>query len=168
MAPQYARIQPKTLIFDTGPLRELFLFQAVHDYKFSRLENLLKHVKTRSQFRKLTAYIQKFTSKTTTSIVVAEVSYWIGEAEKRTPRGAVWAIAFEQFFQMHMDERLTKLLEMPREIVERFGATDTSVLRLGLSMLPERPAILTVERPLLGICQRHQLEAIHIESVIWN
>ena len=168
MAPSYASIQPKTLIFDTGPLWELFLFQAVHDYKFSRLGNLLKHVKTRTQFRKLTAYIEGFTRITTTPLVVAEVSYWIGEAEKRTPRGAVWAIAFEQFFQMHMDERLIKLLEMPKEIVVRFGATDASVLQLGLSMLPERPVILTVERPILGICQSHQLEAIHIESVIWN
>jgi hypothetical protein len=168
MAPFYASIQPKTLIFDTGPLRELFLFQAVHDYKLSRLGNLLKHVKTRIQFRKLTDYIERFNTKTTTPLVVAEISYWIGEAEKRTPPGAVWAIAFEQFLQMHIDERLIKLLEMPRKVVERFGATDARVLQLGLSMLPERPAILTVERPMLGVCQRHQLEAIHIESVIWN
>ena len=86
MAPSYANIPPKTLIFDTGPLWELFLFQAVHDYKFSRLANLLKHVKTRTQFRKLTDYIKSFTTITTTPLVVAEVSYWIGEAEKKSER----------------------------------------------------------------------------------
>jgi len=158
----------KVLIFDTGPLWEFILFQAVHDFGLAHLEPDLHEMKTNAQFQRLSSYIGGFRTRTTTPHVVAEVSYWIEKAEKRSPRGAIWRMTYDQFFQMQMDERLIKLLDMPRETVTNFGATDTSVLELGRSMAPDRPTILTIEKALFGKCHREGLSAVQLATVISN
>jgi hypothetical protein len=158
----------KSLIFDTGPLWEFILFQAVHDFRFRKLETDLSHIKSQPQFHRLSSFIGRFAMRTTTPHVVAEVSYWIEKAEKRSLRGEIWRIAYDQFIQMNMDERLIKLLEMPHETVTNFGATDTSVLLLGQSLLPDKPTILTSEISLFGKCHTEGLNAVHLTTVISN
>ena len=157
----------KTLIFDTGPLWEFILFQAIHEAGYQLLAPQLSQMKTQPEFHRLSSFVDGFVTRTTTPYVVAQLSHFIKTSEKRGRPGTIWKIAHDQFDRMHIDERLIKLLDMPIETVIRLGAADTSVLELGLSMLPDQPTILTSERALFGKCQSEGLRnTVQLATVI--
>jgi hypothetical protein len=70
-------IERKVLIFDTGPLRELILYEAVHTLGFKRLATGLTYLRSDTDRDRLSQFISSFQSRTTTPQVVAEISDWI-------------------------------------------------------------------------------------------
>jgi len=153
------------LIFDTGPLWEFILYQAVHNLRFHRLEPDLKYIQTTLQYARLSSFIDSFAKRTTTPQVVAEVSYWIEQTEGRGRR-EIWGLVKDQFRNMKMDEDLVRLLDMPIETLHDFGVVDTSLLQLGLSLSYLRPTILTIDGPLLGKCNSERLVSVHLAAVL--
>ena len=87
---------------------------------------------------------------------------------ERKGRSAIWGLVYNEFHQMGMDEGLLKLLEMPRELVADIGAVDVSVLKLGLSLRPPEPLVLSIDSHLIAECNRAGVSAKHLWEVIAN
>src|SRR5271156_4503790 len=146
-------IERNVLIFDTGPLRELILYEAVHTLGVKRLAPDLLHLRSDTDRNRLSQFISGFQNRTTTPQVVAEISSWVQRTDSQG-RANIWAVVYREFQGMGMDERLIKLLEMPRDLVAELGAVDTSVLNLGLSFDPGAPLVLSIDRSLIKKCKQ--------------
>jgi len=158
-------IERKVLIFDTGPLRELILYEAVHTLGFKRLAPDLTHLRSDAARDRLAQFISGFQSRTTTPQVVAEISSWVFRTDSQG-RANIWSVVYREFQGMGMDEKLIKLLEMPRDIVAEFGAVDTSLLKLGSSFNPGEPLVLSIDRSLIAKCSQYGVTALHLWEVI--
>lgn len=154
------------LIFDTGPLWELVLYSAVHDLRFAALENELRHLKNRSSYHNLSAFVARFPKKTTTPHVVAEISSWVIRTEQKG-QSAIWGVVYREFSSMGMDEGVLKLLEMPQELVTDFGAVDVSVLKLASSLARMRPTVLSIDSALIAECKRAGVDAKDLWEVLF-
>ena len=157
-------IERKVLIFDTGPLRELILYEAVKA-GFKRHAPDLTHLRSDTDRDHLAQFISGFRIRTTTPHVVAEISSWIVRTISQG-RSGFWAVVYSEFQEMGMDERLIKLLEMPRNTVAELGAVDTSVLRLGLSFDPREPVVLSIDRALIARCNQSGVLALHLGDMM--
>src|SRR5208337_4766436 len=82
------------LILDTGPIRELVLFQAVDLYGFEGLRPNLQCIFDRDSYIRCTKFIRSFHKKTTSASVVAELNYWIRETD-RTGHEKLWHRVYE-------------------------------------------------------------------------
>jgi len=158
-------IERNVLIFDTGPLRELILYEAVHTLGFKRLAPDLLHLRSDTDRNRLSQFISGFQNRTTTPQVVAEISSWVQRTDSQG-RANIWAVVYREFQGMGMDERLIKLLEMPRDLVAELGAVDTSVLNLGLSFDPGAPLVLSIDRSLIKKCNQSGVSALDLWEVI--
>jgi hypothetical protein len=158
-------IERNVLIFDTGPLRELILYEAVHTLGFKRLAPDLLHLRSVTDRDRLSQFISGFQNRTTTPQVVAELSSWVFRTDSQG-RANIWAVVYREFQGMGMDERLIKLLEMPRDIVAELGAVDTSLLKLGLSFDSGVPLVLSVDGSLIAKCKQSGVNAFHLWEVI--
>jgi hypothetical protein len=160
-------IDSKVLIFDTGPLRELILYEAVHALGFKRLAPDLIHLRSDADRDRLSQFISGFQSRTTTPQVVAEISSWVFRTDSQG-RENIWAVIYREFQGMGMDERLIRLLEMPRDTVAQLGAVDVSVLKLGSSFDPGAPLVLSIDRSLIAKCNQSGVTALHLWEVVAN
>jgi len=167
MPPRFATPEWRTLVFDTGPLWELALFNAVRGpLGFASLEGELQHLREHSSYEALSKFVAHFHGKTTTPHVVAEISARITRATDRKGQPAVWNLVYHEFSSMGMDEGVMKLLEMPQELVARIGAVDVSILELGRSLNSAQPLVLSVDTALIAECKRAGLQALHLWEVI--
>lgn len=158
-------IERNVLIFDTGPLRELILYEAVHTLGFKRLATGLTYLRSDTDRDRLSQFISSFQSRTTTPQVVAEISDWIIRTISHG-RADFWTVVYREFRGMGMDERLIKLLEMPRDHVAKLGAVDTSLLTLGSSFEAGTPVVLSVDGSLVTKCKQAGVAALDLWEVI--
>jgi hypothetical protein len=156
---------PQVLIFDTGPLRELVLYSAVHTLKFDTLKGQLRHLRTASSYQRLTEFIASFGKKTTTPHVVAEISSKIIRTERKG-QSAIWGLIYTEFSSMGMDEGVLKLLEMPQDLVADIGAVDVSVLELGLTFRAHKSLVISIDDALIAECKRAGVAAQNLWEVI--
>jgi len=158
---------PQVLIFDTGPLRELVTYSAVHTLPFGGLRSELRHLSTDYSYQRFTEFIDSFQRKTTTPHVVAEICSWIRGIRPRRP-SEIWRIVFRDFERMGMDEGLVKLLAMRQELVAEMGAADTGILELALSFAGSKPVVISIDQKLIAECKRARVDAQHLCEVIAN
>lgn len=156
---------PLTLILDTGPLWELFLYSAVHNLRFRRLEPDLSYLKTESSFKKLSDFVALAKARVTTPHVVSEISSRIIRTEQKG-QARFWKLVYEEFRSMGMDEELFKLLSMPQEPVARLGAVDVSLVHLGATYSPSEALVLSIDNALIKECNSAGIMAKHISEVI--
>lgn len=165
MKPSPVIPTPRVLIFDTGPLRELVSYEAVHEFQFESLRNELHHLSTEFSYQRLTGFIGAFRIKTTTPHVVAEMCSWIRGTRPRRS-STIWEIVFRGFEAMGMDEGLVKLREMPQELVVEIGAADAGVLKHALSFPRSIPLVISIDRKLIEECKNTGVAAIGLWEVI--
>jgi hypothetical protein len=158
-------IQRKVLIFDTGPLRELILYEAVHAAGFKRLAPNLSHLRSDADRDRLSLFISGFQDRTTTPHVVAEISSWILRTISQG-RADFWPVVYREFQGMGMDERLIKLLEMPRDAVAELGAVDTSLLKFGSTFDLGTPVVLSIDGSLIRKCNQSGITAVDLWEVL--
>lgn len=153
------------LILDTGPLWELVLYRAVNELGFEKLRPELSHLRTLSDYQRLSEFIAAFSRKITTPQVVAEISAKIVRTEERG-HGDLWGIIFNEFVSMGMDEALIKLLEMAPEDVAKYHAVDVSLLKLGESYDAGAPVVLSIDASLITRCGRSGVKALDLWQAI--
>lgn len=158
-------MERKVLIFDTGPLRELILYEAVHTVGFKKLAPDLTHLRSSTDRDGLSQFVSGFQNRTTTPQVVAEISSWILRTIFQG-RADVWAVVYREFQGMGIDERLIKLLQTPRDDVVELGAVDASLLKLGSSYDPGAPVVLSIDASLIKKCNQSGVAAVHLREVI--
>src|SRR6267378_6551198 len=152
-------ISERTLILDTGPLRELVVYSAVHDLRIMSLKGHLQYFHERSHYERVTEFIANFPKKTTTAHVVTEISSWI--IQKSDPKGhfAIWGLVYAEFSSMGMDEDVLKLVDMPQQLVADFGAADAGILQLASNLGRIKPTVLSVDSALIAECKRAGVDA---------
>lgn len=158
-------MERKVLIFDTGPLRELILYEAVHTVGFKKLAPDLTHLRSSTDRDGLSQFVSGFQNRTTTPQVVAEISSWILRTIFQG-RADVWAVVYREFQGMGIDERLIKLLQTPQDDVVELGAVDASLLKLGSSYDPGAPVVLSIDASLIKKCNQSGVAAVHLREVI--
>lgn len=165
MPSLFDKNQPRELlILDTGPIRELVLFHAVHHFRFQSLSSGLQFIRSSESYDQCGKFIGSFKRKTTSASVVAELHYWIRETE-RTGQERLWNRVYEEFREMGMDERVVKLLEMDIKLVARFGPMDVSLLEIARKNGVFRPLVLTVDGPLQRECERAGFRVKHLKEL---
>jgi hypothetical protein len=155
----------RVLIFDTGPLRELILYSAVHNLRFRLLEGELHHLTKRAYHTRLTEFIKGFSHRTTSSQVVSEIGAWINKT-KKPGHANIWRIVRDEFVSMGMDETVLKFLEMRLDLIVDKGIADASVLHLGIRYADRRPQVLTIDGDLAAECRRRGINAVSLWEVI--
>ena len=158
------------LILDTGPIRELVTFHAVHELGFESLRSELRFISDRECYDRCSRFIASFRRKTTSASVVAELNSWIRET---VPKGQfkLWNRVYEEFREMAMDEEVVKLVEMVSAggmglaLLTRLGPVDVSLMGLARLHAREGPLLFTREDPLCGECERAGLHASHLREV---
>lgn len=157
--------EPRILLLDTGPLRELILYAAIRDLGYSRLKPEIAYLRSVENYENLTAFISLFKRRITTPHVVSEVSAWVVRMVD-TGRSRFWGLVFDEFTKMAMDEETLRLLEMPPELVASLGATDVSLLKASASFEPGNSILLSVDGALIKECKDAGLSAMHLWEVI--
>lgn len=158
---------PQVLVFDTGPLWELLLYQAVRSpLRFASLRTELTYLRTSSSYESLSRFIGGFQRRTTTPHVVAEISARILNRTQPKGQPELWALLYEDFRSMGMDEALLKLLEMPQPLVASFGAVDSSVLECARKVSGSTALVLSIDGALIAECRRAGIDAKHLSEVI--
>jgi hypothetical protein len=142
----------KLLILDTGPIRELVLFHAVHELGFEGLRQNLHCILDRESYVRSTKFIGSFHGKTTSASVVADLNYWIRKTEI-TGRERLWNRVYQEFDAMRMDEQVVKLLEMDISRVAEFGPMDVSIIEIARRNANLGPVLLTMDSPLHRECE---------------
>jgi hypothetical protein len=154
------------LILDTGPIRELVTYHAVHEFRFEGLRRELKHFHSPESYRNCTAFLALFQKKITSASVVAELSWWIRDTDRgrpdhlnERPDGQIrlWGRVREEFQKMGMDETVVKLLDMDIELVAKYGPTDVSLLGIAQLNNRQHPTILTLDDRLRAECRKAQI-----------
>jgi hypothetical protein len=167
MSPIAALSARRILVFDTGPLWELVLYNAVHGpLGFASLRGELLHLLDHSSYQRLSKFIGDFQRKVTTPHVVAEISSRITRMKEEKGKAAVWGLVYNEFSSMGMDENVMRLLDMPQDLVAKIGAVDVSILELGRSFTSPRPLILSIDKILIAECNRAGLSSMHLWEVI--
>ena len=154
----------QVLIFDTGPLWELFLYRAVHTLGFRRLSTELRYLQTGSYYEKLSHFIAGFPTRVTTPHVVAEISAKIIRTEEQG-RASIWDQVCTEFRSIGMDEKLLKLLEMAPELVKQFGAVDASILELSTNYAPGTSLVLSIDGALIRRCKNSGINSCDLWEV---
>jgi hypothetical protein len=154
------------LILDTGPIRELVAYHAVHQFRFERLRSELKHFDSPESYRNCTSFLALFQKKITSASVVAELSWWIrdtdpGRSDRWNERlgGQIrlWGRVKEEFQNMGMEETMVRLLDMDIELVAKCGPTDVSLLGIAQLKNRQHPTILTLDDRLRAECRKAQI-----------
>lgn len=153
------------LLIDNGPLRELIHFQAVFTLNFSNLHKGLSFVSEKLPYDKLSSFIGSFQRKITTPYVILELGHWVRET-KHAGRERIWSLVYEELQRMGLAEQMIKLLDMPRELVARYGPTDVSLLRLAQKYVNSDPVVLTIDQELWSECWKANIRAVHIHEII--
>jgi len=166
MRPSPVIPPPQVLILDTGPLRELVAYSAVHTLQFERLRGELRHLISESSYRSLAEFIVGFRRKTTTPHVVAEISSWVHQTRPKSGAPAIWSVVFTELLSMRMDEGLVKLLEMPQELVADIGATDAGILELALRFGRAESMVVSMDERLIAKCKSAGVMAQDLWQVI--
>jgi|SRR5258708_37841453 len=157
--------EPRILLLDTGPLRELILYAAIRDLGYSRLQPEIRYLRSVENYENLTAFISLFRRRVTTPHVVSEVSAWIIRMID-SGRSRFWGLVFDEFTRMEMDEETLCLLRMPPKLVASFGATDVSLLEVAASFEPGNSIMLSVDGALIKECKDAGLSAMHLWEII--
>jgi len=155
----------KLLLVDTGPLRELITFSAVFDLGFQSLRNQLHFISEKYSYEMFGHYIGSFQRKSTTAAVVVELDRWIRETHP-AGREQIWALVYEEFDRMGMDEQMVRLLDMPLNLVARCGPADTSLLTLARQQADSDPVVLTIDRELWSECLNAQIRTKRINEIL--
>jgi hypothetical protein len=158
--------EQQILIFDTGPLRELILYSAVHNLGFQLLKGELHHLTERAYHTRLTEFINRFPQRTTSSQVVSEIGAWIHNKTMKSGHANIWRIVRDEFKSMGMDEAALKFLDMHFDLIVEKGIADASVLHLGLRHAARKPQVLTFDRALAAECKRSGVNAVTFWEVI--
>lgn len=148
----------KLLVLDTGPIRELITYRAVHDLGFDRLRPELRYLTNAEAYERCGTYLSSFHRKTTSASVVAELNCWIRD----TPplgRRQLWQLAREEFTAMGMDEELVRFLDLEIDFVARYGPIDTSLLEIARRNLSQDPILLTLDGQLYGECWNSRISS---------
>lgn len=157
--------EPKILLLDTGPLRELILYGAIRDLGYRQLRRETEYLRSEKNYENLAAFISLFRRRVTTPHVISEVSAWI----IRTidfGRERFWGLVFDEFIKMGMDEETLSLVKMPLELVSSLGATDASLLKVAASFEPGSSILLSVDGAVIKECKDAGLSAMHLWEVI--
>ena len=157
--------EPRILLLDTGPLRELVLYAAIRDLGYAGLRRELRFLYSREQYNNLAAFISQYRRRVTTPHVVSEVSAWIIRTVEMG-RSNFWSLVFEKFTKMGMDEETLKLLNMPLDLVASLGATDVSLFKVASGFEPGMSTVLSVDGALISECKNAGLSAHHLYEVI--
>jgi hypothetical protein len=146
------------LILDTGPIREIVSYYAVHNLRFHTLRPQLIHLVNPDTYENCSTFLSSFRKKTTSASVVAELYYWIRETE---PMGhkQLWERVYQEFENMGMDENVVKLLDMQLELVTRYGPVDASLLEIARRNARQKPVILTLDSRLHAECVKAQISS---------
>lgn len=152
------------LILDTGPIRELVLFHAVHEFGFERLRRNLQVIKDREAYHRCGNFILSFKDKTTSASVVGELYCWIRNTE---PKGQerLWKRVYEEFQGVGMNEEVVRLLDMDFGLVARLGPVDVSLQELTRRHADHHPVLLTIDSALQGECKKAGLDATLVQEV---
>lgn len=169
--PSPFKIREKSLILDTGPIREMVTFHAVEQYGFEKLRGELQFIRDGESYALCSEFIASFMRKTTSASVVAELNYWIRSTD---PNGRVrlWNRVHEEFRQMGMDEEVVKLLEIASgdevslALLTRLGPVDLSLMQLARRHGEEGALLLTRDRPLCTECAQAGVQVAHLQDVI--
>ncbi|HWZ43152.1 MAG TPA: hypothetical protein VNW97_06730 [Candidatus Saccharimonadales bacterium] len=153
------------VVLDTGPIRELITYRAVHDLGFASLRAQLQFFSAPSAYSKFTKFLSSYRRKVTSPSVVVELYHWIRKTD-RTGHNRLWSLVHDEFKGMGMEEDLVTLLEMPLDLVARCGPADISLLILAQRHLPSQPMVVTIEAELAAECFRARINAIQIQEIL--
>jgi hypothetical protein len=153
------------VVLDTGPIRELITYRAVHDLGFARLRAQLQFLSEQSAHSKFIKFLSSYRTKVTSPSVVVELYHWIRKTD-RTGHNRLWSLVHDEFKGMEMKEDLVALLEMPLDLVTRCGPADISLLILAQRHLPLDPMVVTIETELAAECSRARINAIRVQDII--
>jgi len=156
----------QVLILDTGPLWELILYASIRDLRFGRLRSDLRYLHADTHYDAFTAFIAKFSRRITTPHVVSEIGSKVIKTRPSEGQAPIWGIVHEEFRAMRMDETLFKLLEMPLPLVAKVGATDASIVELGLNYGRTKSLVVSVDSALIAECKRAGLDAKDIWEIL--
>ena len=151
--------QRDLLILDTGPIRELILFHAVHDLGFRSLSPQLSPYFDHSAHEHLSHFLGLFRERTTSASVVAELHRWIRDHTDPSGHRQLWERIYHEFRNMGMNEEVIKLLEMPISVVAAHGPIDASLLELAKRHLNRNPVILTLDGYLHAECTKARIKS---------
>ena len=87
--PLRGPVNGRLLVLDTGPIRELVLFHAVHEFRFERLRRELTFITHHLEYAQCGRFIASFQRKVTTASVVAELHSWIRDTDP-AGRARLW------------------------------------------------------------------------------
>jgi len=96
---------------------------------------------------------------------VVELDRWIRETHPAR-REQIWALVYEEFDRMGMDEQMVRLLEMPLNLVARYGPADISLLTLARQQADSDPVVLTIDRELWSECLNAQIRTKRINEIL--
>ena len=153
------------LVLDTGPIRELVLFHAVHYFRFQNLSSDLKFILRSESYDQCVNFIREFRRKTTSASVVCEINRWIRKTAT-TGQLKLWKRVYDEFRDMGMDEDVVKLLAMDTLTVARFGPVNVSLLEIAKRQAYLSPIVLTVDLPLYGEGQQAGLRVQLIQDLL--
>ena len=157
--------EPRILLLDTGPLRELIVYAAIRDLGYSQLRRNIEYLRSVENYENLTTFISLFRRRVTTPHVISEISAWIIRTID-SGRLRFWGLVFDEFMKMGMDEETLSLLKMPPELVASLGATDVSLLKVAASFEAGASITLSVDGALIKECIDAGLSAIHLWEVV--
>ncbi|HUY14794.1 MAG TPA: hypothetical protein VMX16_14370 [Terriglobia bacterium] len=156
----------RLLILDTGVIRELATFRAVHEFHFERIRRDLRFIKTPHAYEGCARFFDQFLRKTTTASMVAELHYWIRDTDQNGIL-RLWDLVYSEFRSLAMDEEMIKILKMDINLVARstLGPVDVSLIEISRQHFSEGALILTIDSELHGECLRAGLPAKHLAEI---
>ena len=158
---------PRLLIFDTGPLWEYILYEAVYARGFARLRNERHFVTERADFDKLNYFISQYPNRVTTAHVIAEISHKIRNLKQaETERSRLWEAVHSVFHELTISEKPVNLSDMDRQIVARIGAIDAGLIRLGQRYSATRKRIFIEDQPFAAECAKAGLRPVMLSHLI--
>lgn len=146
------------LVMDTGPIWELVLYRAVKELGFASLKRNLTHFVSSDAYDHCGSFLSSHRKKITSASVVAQLHRFIRETDRPGQR-QMWALVFEEFEKMDMDEDVVKLLDMDLDLITAHGPTDVSLIEIARRNLNQRPVILTLDRQLHAECRKAQISS---------
>src|SRR5947209_18064226 len=94
------------LLLDTGPIRELVTYRAVHDLRLEYLRSDLHFLRQPHQFDRFSLFLSRYSEKSTTSSVVAELYRWIRDNKQQV--SPLWKLTYDEVKKMSMQEEAVK------------------------------------------------------------
>jgi rRNA-processing protein FCF1 len=152
------------LLLDTGPLRELVTYRVVYDLNLIHLRGELLFLQQSTQYRRFSVFLSRYSEKSTTSSVVAELYRWIRDNKQQI--SPLWKLTYDEFKKMGMEEEVVKLLEMQRDLVAQCGPTDAGLLSLAQKYAASNPTVVTIDRELWSECKKAKVDTIHVDEIM--